>query len=198
MAYWEKRASQWGGRAVYDLRHPSENLPQVDARQKKILYGHLAGCLDGSEKRILDYGCGIGRFSAELAQMTKGRVIAMDPIQKFLDMAPEDRLVQYILSEPGSIHLESRSVDLVWICLVLGGITDPCMLRRTVSEIKKVIKPNGLIFLVENTDTLPALPYWRYRSVESYRQLFDFADMKLLGTYLDGNQTISVMAGRVR
>ena len=94
--------------------------------------------------------------------------------------------------------MENQSVDVVWICIVLGGITEDGVLRDTVLEIKRILKPKGLVFLAENTTQREDHDNWKYRSFEEYRSLLDFVDLKLLSHYIDIDERISVMAGRPR
>ena len=46
-----------------------------------------------------------------------------------------------------SLPASAASIDAVWICLVLGGLRDDA-LAQTVSEIDRVLKPNGLLCLI--------------------------------------------------
>ena len=91
--------------------------------------------LTGNEKTILDFGCGVGRFSAPLAKISNCKVIAVDPIEHLIKMAPKDDNVEYQVIQEGILPLDDASIDVIWVCLVLGSITNTEDLKQTVSEI---------------------------------------------------------------
>jgi len=122
MQQWEDRASRFGVRAVLNLGHSETEIPQVTERQRRELYPLFRAALRGDERLILDFGCGPGRFTGDLAEMINGRAIGVDPIRNLLDLALPHPSVEYRLMLEGRIPLESASVDAIWICLVLGGI----------------------------------------------------------------------------
>ncbi len=195
MQQWDDRARQFGVRAVLNLGHSEAEIPQVTERQRRELYPLFRAALRGDERLILDFGCGPGRFTADLAEMIKGRAIGVDPIRNLLDLAPPHPSVEYRLMLEGRIPLESASVDVVWICLVLGGIHGRT-LGATVSELRRVMKSTALLFLVENTATGAGDAFWACRSVDTYRSLLAPISLTHIGDYHDLGERISVMVGR--
>jgi len=151
--------------------------------------------LRGDERLILDFGCGPGRFTGDLAEMINGRAIGVDPIRNLLDLGLPHPSVEYRLMLEGRIPLESASVDAVWICLVLGGIHGQT-LEATVSELRRVMKSTALLFLVENTTTGAGDAFWACRSVDTYRSLLAPISLTHVGDYHDLGERISVMVGR--
>ena len=69
-------------------------------------------------------------------------------------------------------------------------------LNKAFSELYRVLKPNGLICLIENTTNRESKEYWYFRSVDQYKSLFPFCNLKHIHDYSDLGQTISVMIGR--
>lgn len=195
LPYWEERAQQHGARSVLDIRHTEEEMAAITEWQQGILFPHLSRQLKGDERLVLDFGCGPGRFSPDLAELTGARVVGADPIQSLLDLAPAHPRVQYRRIEDGRIPIESDTVDIAWICLVLGTITDDDALRATAAEIRRVLRPGAVVFLVENTTRKKSLPHFRYRSIEEYRALFPGAGLEHLDDYHDRKERISIMAG---
>ena len=195
--YWEKRASRYGVRSALNIGHTDNELESVLALQEEAIFPHLKHSLNGDENTILDFGCGPGRFTKQLADMIDGNAVGVDPIETLLKLAPNAPNVKYLKMEEGHIPLDDSSIDLVWVCLVLGGITDGKTLLRSVCEIRRVLKNGGLLFMVENTTKKKSVLRWVFRSVEEYKQLFPFANLKLLATYHDLDEEISIMSGRV-
>ncbi len=196
LAYWHQRAAQFGRGAVLNIGHPEEEFDRVTEHQRREIFPHLRQQLRGDEKLILDFGCGPGRFTADLAAMIGGRGIGVDPIPHFLELAPRSAQVEYRPMADGTLPVPSESVDVVWICLVLGGLVDPGVLAGSVAEIDRVLKTDGLLFVVENTSEQPDGRYWVFHSVADYIRLLPFARLVHLHDYVDLGERISIMAGR--
>ena len=98
----------------------------------------------------------------------------------------------------GLIPYDDSHFDVIWICLVLGGVTDRGMLKITIDEIRRTLRPGGLIFLVENTTGKISGSRWKFRSIRDYKRLFKFIELQRLDSYIDCGETISIMAGRYK
>lgn len=195
-AYWQRRARRHGRRSVLNIAHGDAEYEQITAWQKSILFPLLQAQLNGNERVVLDFGCGPGRFTAGLAHLVGGRAIGVELIAALLELAPADPQVEYRLLRYGRIPLPDHSVDVLWICLVLGVIPSQ-KLHNSLQELRRVVAPGGLVFLVENTTAQPSRKHLEYRSVAEYTKLIDFAQLQHLHDYVDLGETISVLAGRV-
>ncbi len=194
--YWQQRAAEYGRRAVLNLGHAEEEFDQVTEHQWKELIPYLQPLLIGDEKLILDFGCGPGRFTAELARLIGGKAIGVDPISHFIELAPKHSFVEYRAMRDGEIPVSSESVDVVWICLVLGGVVKDRLLIKTLAEINRVLRKDGLLFLVENTTVKSNGGHWVFRSTDEYIDMFPFMKLVHLHDYFDLGERISIMAGR--
>lgn len=198
LEHWEELARKHGARAVYHLGHSEAELDSVTRHQMETLFPILHRHLRGDEKLLLDFGSGPGRFTPALAELINGRAIGVDPIQRFLDMAPRTERVEYRLLENGRIPLPDESVDVVWVSLVLTAIPEDSTLRQSVAEIERVLRPGGLLFLVENTHERPDLPHLAYRPISFYASLFPSTPLRHEGDYYDLGERISILVGRKR
>ena len=196
-AYWERRARKYGTRSVLHLRHTAAEVEQVTAWQKSMLFPLLQAQLRGDERTVLDFGCGPGRFTPGLAELTRAHVMGVDPIETLLELAPQAPNVEYRLLKRGNIPIEDHSIDVLWIVLVIGLIRGRA-LRHALQELQRVLAPGGLVFLVENTSNKKPLKQIEFRSVADYQALFGFADLKHLYDYQDLGETISVLSGRTK
>jgi SAM-dependent methyltransferase len=197
LEYWERRAREHGARSVLNLGHTAAELEEITRLQAEILFPILKRHLSGREKVVLDFGSGPGRFTPGLAALVGGSAIGVDPIQSLLDLAPRAPGVEYKRIENGRIPLADRSVDVVWISLVLGTITDVAALRQSVAEVERVLRDGGLLFLVENTAERRDKRHFEFRPVEFYAAIFPSIPlMKHEGDYYDFGERISVMVGR--
>lgn len=117
---WSERAKRYGVRGVLNLGHREGEIEEVTQRQKEEIFPHLESALNGTEERILDYGCGPGRFTSALAKLIRGTAVGVDPTQHFLNLAPQSHDVTYHLMRDSVVPQEDKYFDVVWICLVLG------------------------------------------------------------------------------
>ncbi len=197
---WRERAQEFGERCVINLNHPPELFDRITEQQKAILFPILRRLLTGDERRILDFGCGSGRFSAGLRQISKhadeASVVAYDICQELLDLAPPEHGVyytsDYVRFEDGSY---SSSFDLIWLCLVLGGIPDK-LCRQIAADLSGSLKEDGLLFLVEHLAKRRASgEFWRFRPLEDYRRFFSPITLTRIGYYYDFGSRISIVVG---
>lgn len=194
MSYWQRRAETYGSRAVLNLAR-DDDVEAVTQFQIDAIFPHFVSQLQGDERQVLDFGCGPGRFTPHLAAATKGHAIGIDPIQKLVNLAPRTASVAYLVSDGQTIPLADASIDVAWVCLVMGGL-NAREVSQAAKELRRVLKPRGLMFLVENTSAKPDCPHWKFRSVRFYQEIFAFAPLHHLADYDDLGETISILAGR--
>ena len=196
--YWARRSERLGAAAVCNIAHADAGIATITEKQKLLLYPLLRRELHGDERAALDVGCGSGRFTPDLAELLQGTSIGIDPVPTLLALAPQAESVTYLGMKPGRIPLIDASVDLAWIVLVLGGITNNRVLRRTVDEVCRVLRPGGLLFLAENTARKPHARHWRFYDPQWYVDLFPEVALSMIGSYEDVGEVITVFAGRRR
>ena len=193
--YWCNRARRFGKRSVLNMAHGEEEFEIVTAYQKQLLFPLLKSQLTGYENQLLDFGCGPGRFSSDLAELINGSVIGVDIVKELLDLAPNRQTVKYIKVSSISLPFEDNYFDVVWCCLVLGGIPEDAI-NLTISEFERVLKPGGVFFFVENTSEKTSSDYWFFRSEFDYLRIASFCRPKILGRYNDVGEDISIFFGR--
>jgi len=193
--YWRNRARQHGKRSVLNLAHGEEEFETVTDHQTQLLFPLLKSELTGFENTVLDFGCGPGRFTHGLAELIGGSATGVDITPELLALAPKSPLVSYKCIGTDALPFHDSSFDVVWTCLVLGGIPNG-QVEKSISEIQRVLRPGGLFFYVENTAKVANADYWFFRDECTYLQLAAFCNPKKLGVYVDMGQNISVFAGR--
>jgi SAM-dependent methyltransferase len=185
-----------GVRAVLNAGISEDEVAKLTELQERTLLPILEEELQGNERLVLDFGCGPGRFTPRLAELIRGRAIGIDPVESLLQLAPRRPDVAYRVMSPGRIPLEDADADVVWICLVLGGVTDPALLEQTIAEIERVLRPNGVLLLAECTNSKPDATYWHYRSIEEYQRMFKSVELIDRGHYMELDNRVSVLVGR--
>jgi ubiquinone/menaquinone biosynthesis C-methylase UbiE len=131
--------------------------PEVLELWMNAIAGHVAG---HSMTRILDLGCGTGRFSEGLAARFNAEVIGIDPSEKMLQLARDkqrDARVQYQHGRAEAIPLPSEWVDLVFMSMSLHHFADPSVSAR---ECRRVLRSNGSVVIRTGTrEQIPAYAY---------------------------------------
>jgi ubiquinone/menaquinone biosynthesis C-methylase UbiE len=114
--------------------------------------------------RILDLGCGTGRFSEGLAARFNADVIGLDPSVKMLQLARKkqrDPRVRYALGRAEAIPLPRESVDLVFMSMSLHHFAN----RLAAShECRRVLSPKGRVVIRTGTreriSSYPCIPFF--------------------------------------
>ena len=109
---------------MLNLAHGDAEYDSVTENQMETLFPLLKRELRGSESVVLDFGCGPGRFTEALADCVNGSAIGVDVAPELLKLAPKSPRVVYQLIDAGALPFDDACFDLVWSCLVLGGIPD--------------------------------------------------------------------------
>lgn len=194
-AYWEHRARKYGRRAVLHLGHPESEFDAVTRQQEETLFPLLRAQLDGSERSVLDFGCGPGRFTGSLAAMVGGTAHGVDISAALIDAAPRTPQVTYqVIGSSADIRADF-AFDVIWVCLVLGGI-DRSALAAVAADLDARLRPGAVLFVVENVSHKRDGAHWKFRSADDYRALFPRVDLRLVGHYTDLGEDIAVLAGR--
>lgn len=199
-AEWAERVRLYGPhRAVLNVKNGTPEREAAFFRtQEDVVSRLLARQLVASDHMALDFGCGTGRWTPILANMV-GRCVGIDITPEILSVAMACAGWDVIFREyAGTIPAGRNDFDVVFSCLVLNAILDDEALSETISDMARVLRPGGLVFIVDVTQRSNVRTRWSVlRSVEEYRAAFAcVAPLQLLGEYLDLGETHSIMAGR--
>ncbi|HZL48694.1 MAG TPA: class I SAM-dependent methyltransferase [Solirubrobacteraceae bacterium] len=96
-------------------------------------------------ERVLDVGCGEGRFAAELARAgaeVVGIDVAAEPLRRARRRHPELELRQ--VRADGAWPLRDASFDVVWAGEVIEHVSDTA---GWLSEIRRVLRSGGALLL---------------------------------------------------
>ncbi len=127
----------------------------------RALEGHFRN-LD--VRRILDLGCGTGRFSDALAAHFDAEVVGIDPSVKMLERArakPHKGHVTYQLGSAEAIPLPSASVDVIFMSMSFHHLTDRALAAR---ECRRVLRRDGRVCVrtgtQEQIDSYAYVPFF--------------------------------------
>ena len=100
--------------------------------------------------KILDLGCGTGRFTAALGEVFGCPVVGVEPSSAMLNVAMScsESNIEWKQGQAESIPLESQSVDLVFMSQVFHHFVEP---RQALREIERVLTPAGFLAIRNGT-----------------------------------------------
>tara|TARA_B100001109_G_scaffold243398_1_gene229190 strand:- start:17 stop:637 length:621 start_codon:yes stop_codon:yes gene_type:complete len=109
---------------------------------------------------VADFGAGTGYFTSHLAEQCS-LVFAVDIQPEMIELNKKNmksknlKNVQYILNTPKKTKLPINSVDLILLVDVYHELEFPF---EVLNDMKKALKPNGLIVLLEFRAEDPRVP----------------------------------------
>ncbi len=119
---------------------PAGADPQYLTRRLAFLLEHTA-----AGERVLDVGCGEGRFTIELLRAGRDPVgvdVAEEPLRRARESRPE--LDLRLIPSEGPWPLQDSSFDVVWAGEVIEHLADTA---AWLSEARRVLKSSGLLLL---------------------------------------------------
>jgi 2-polyprenyl-3-methyl-5-hydroxy-6-metoxy-1,4-benzoquinol methylase len=155
--FWEQRARRYAGegaglRAVCSYAMPRFYNWSIDCTQRAALDGLLKSIQPG--ERVLDYGCGVGRWTREIARRGAD-VTALDFSAAMLEQArlrteaagllPSCRFVQGDVSE---LHLPERFHTIFGVT-VLQHVLNDVALGAAIGRLAAHLRPGGRLIMVE-------------------------------------------------
>lgn len=109
------------------------------------VFTFLKTLLKTKKPLILDLGCGTGISTRQLAKV--GSVIGCDPDLRMLEAAKKMSNQKYEVGSADKIPFGDSIFDVVTAFAAFHWFDD----RKSIAEIKRVLKPGGLIFIVNKT-----------------------------------------------
>jgi SAM-dependent methyltransferase len=133
----------------YDESIPSHVMEHLDARRVALATSLVPG------GRVLDVGCGTGRFIDALPAGYDATGI--DVSEGMLSRA---RLkgIEAVQAGADSIPFDDGEFDLVTTFAVLHHLIEPELVRAALHEMARVARPGGAVLVWDHN---PLNPYWR-------------------------------------
>jgi SAM-dependent methyltransferase len=153
---------------------------------------------EGPVRRVLDLGCGIGRFSGLLRDVLAAPVVGVDRSERMLAVAAADpalRGIPWVHATAEALPLREASVDLALMFLVYHHLPDrPAALR----ECARVLARGGRLVLVNSTvellDSYVWLPFFPSARAIDLARLPDRGEIARVardaGLILRGHRTV--------
>jgi SAM-dependent methyltransferase len=100
------------------------------------------------EARILDYGCGYGRLTAQLVELGYGDVHGVDPSRALIERGRSEHPelpLQLFTALP--LPFEDGGFDAALLFVVLGVVTGDADQHAVVAELARLVRPSGVLYL---------------------------------------------------
>ncbi len=137
-------------------------------------------CNIDSAARILDYGCGYGRTLRELSQAGHENIIGVDFSHAMLVRCRRELPgVSVVRNDGRALPFESGSLDCVLFFSTLTCIPQDDLQRALIAEGKRVLRPNGLLYISDlliNEDARNRERYDRYAQVYGNFGVFELLE----------------------
>jgi len=180
---WQPKLST-PGVLVYD-RGMEAQASYWDAVAYKKRFGHplLTGELEkraGLGGRILDYGCGYGRSIRELHERGFCNLDGVDTSAGMIARArAENPFARYVLTSGSEIPFSRGSFDAVLLLAVLTCMPDSSAQARLFSELFRVLKVGGILYvsdLLINSDARNRRRYERFEPRHGLYGVFELEE----------------------
>ncbi len=124
-----------------------------DSLHRKVMNKIFAIIPKGS--KILDAGCGVGRWSIELAKRGMD-VTGVDISREMINLAKENakrqnQTVKFLVSSLDKMKLPPNSFDFVISVTVLQHIVHDTKRRKAIYNLARALKPKGKMIILEKT-----------------------------------------------
>jgi len=133
---------------------------------------------------LIDYGCGYGRTLDELHSYGYKNLIGFDYASEMINRGKSEYPhLDLRVSENNKIEQASDSVDMVFLFAVLTCIISDDLQKELITEIKRVLKPNGIIYINDfliNTDERNKKRYATYADKYNKYGAFELAEGAIL------------------
>jgi ubiquinone/menaquinone biosynthesis C-methylase UbiE len=148
--YFSQHSTYWD--SLYDRTEGQVPFMSHELKRRMdIVFDLIAGINAGAIKRVLDLGCGSGRYLAQLAPMgfdCYGADISPEMLEYARDKLRSSS-IQWIHADCCNVPMEDQYCDLIICTGVLEYLDSD---TKALREIRRLIKPDGYVII-----TLPNL-----------------------------------------
>lgn len=141
----------------YYAKGVKNNFLQKYWHSKK--WQHLANLLKNPRGTLLDIGCADGTTTYQIKKkFPKLKITGLDYYKGTIDFAKRTRpQVRFVHGDAHELPFGNETFDIVTAIEVLEHLEKP---KRVLSEIKRVLKPDGIFIIVQDTDSLLFRTVW--------------------------------------
>lgn len=196
--HYDRLAREWQAKVTV---HPELALLDIDETNVmkmssyQFLYKLLKQYVPG--KKVLDYGCGHGMHTIQLAKMGAKEIIGIDLSEESLKIAEERRMkyevsnVRFTRMDAEELEFQNNYFDIVFD----GGTFSSIELGKGLKEIQRVLRPGGSLIGIETLGHHPLANLKRrvnrkrgVRTNWAASHIMKMSDFELVKRYFNLNQ----------
>lgn len=177
ISYWEDRYKEQGRKTVGCCSFNEVEFEKRSFEMRRLLKEFLFRSLPSRFKRVLDFGCGIGRMELVL-QLYSDEVYGVDVVEWAIEQAKRDCPLGHFLTYDGrTIPFNDGFFDGLLSWTVLQHIPDEDI-KGVCKEIERVLSNESHLILYENISVWHEnkTHIW-FRSLDRYKVLFSGMDL---------------------
>lgn len=129
---------------------------------------------------ILDHGCGYGRILRELQQAGYTNLYGTDPSPKMIERAARELAnISLAVTDGEHIPFADETFEVVSLIAVLTSVIADQAQQEMIAEIKRVLKPGGLIYINDfllNQDERNLSRYQKYQDAYGKYGVFELPE----------------------
>jgi ubiquinone/menaquinone biosynthesis C-methylase UbiE len=102
-------------------------------------------------RRLIDLGCGTGRWTIPLAKRTGCEAVGLDSSEEMLEKArakDSENRVTWAVGDCEGLRLEAESFDCALMSLMIHHLTDH---RRVFQGVLRILRPGGVFLIRQGT-----------------------------------------------
>lgn len=137
----------------------------------------------GTNSRILDVGCGYGRTMEELYCAGYKNLVGVDSASQMLERGKREFPYLKFVKSDDKLPFDNDTFDAVILFGVLCSVVNEDMQHSLLNEIKRVLKPDGIIYVNDfliNTDFVYKLRYKKFEKEFGTYGIFKLDDGGIL------------------
>ncbi len=147
--------------------------------------------------RVLDIGCGTGRFTIMLSNITKAEVYAIDPSEDMLDEAKKKDKKKKVTWSKGTaekLPFSNEFFDCVYMTFVFHQIKNR---KKALTEVYRILKPKGkCVFMTTSYAHIKRSPLYmfpglaaidlaRFPSLPEFKRILEKGGLRNVHYHLD-------------
>jgi len=169
--YWDNRIKKHGVYATGTIKTILYNYS--DELKWKIFEREILKKNKGKKLKILDVGCGYGKWSVKLAKLghdVVGVDVSQESISNAKKLAKKENVEVKFLTKGGQeLDFKSNSFDLVISITAIQHIVIDKEWQFAIQQFNKFLTKNGLVFLIESAPTYKKKQKLEYKAERTFK-----------------------------
>ena len=183
---WNERTKNMGNSSVFGNQIENEEMKNITNIHKKILLKVL-GKISFKGSKILDFGCGYGRFSNFFSEELDCDYFGVENAEFFLKNLKNEKNKNYLNFDQLLDKKYNNYFDLLFVFAVFGGFKKK-KISNIFNMLQEKIKPKGRILVIEAISEKNIESEWSTRTEQYYRNLFKNFDISTKFYWLEDNR----------